>query len=122
MINKAIGITPPALGRTARLRADRIRRDTLTMLAAALREDHDGSLQNALDALVDAIESPHDTEGAEIDALCADIEDLADMGRADMPLTSADVEQLAGQAEEALDAMRPAAERAPVAVREARAA
>lgn len=107
MTNLTIGITPPALGRPARLRADRIRRDTLTMLAAALREDHDGSLQNALDALVDAIESPCDSEGAEIDALVADIEDLAGMGRAEMPLSGADVEQLAGQAEEALDAARP---------------
>jgi hypothetical protein len=108
--NLNLGITPPAIGRPPRLRADRIRRDTLTALAQALREDHDGSLQDALDALVDAIESPRDSEGAEIDALVADIEDLAGMGRADMPLTPGDVEQLAEQAAAALaPVLRPVA-------------
>jgi hypothetical protein len=105
--NLNLTITAPAMGRPARLRADRIRRDTLTALARALREDHDGSVQDALDALVDAIESPRDREGAEIDALVADIEDLAGMGRADMPLTPGDVQQLAEQAASALPQPRP---------------
>jgi hypothetical protein len=98
MKNLQLGITPPALARPARLRADRIRRDTLTRLAAALREDHEGHLQNALDALVDAVPNPLDVDGNEIDALIADIEDLADMGRADMALSPADLEQLADEA------------------------
>lgn len=98
MKNLNIGITPRTAASRASLRADRIRRDTLTMLAAALREDHDGHLQNALDALVEAVDNPADAEGAEIDALVGDIEDLADMGRAEMTLTKADVEQLADEA------------------------
>lgn len=98
MTNLNIGITPATAAGPARLRADRIRRDSLIMLAAALREDHDGHLQNALDSLVDAVESPRDSEGAELDALVADIEDLADMGRAEMTLTRADVDQLADDA------------------------
>jgi hypothetical protein len=104
--NLTIGITPRTAASPARLRADRIRRDTLTMLAAALREDHDGHLQNALDALVEAVDNPADSEGAEIDALVGDIEDLADMGRAEMGLTDADVHQLA---DEAARAVAPAA-------------
>lgn len=100
-----MGITPAALARPARLRADRIRRDTLTTLAAALVEDDDSSVQNALDALVDAVK--HDAPDHEIDELCADIEDLADMGRASVPLTEADVRQLAAQATAALPAARP---------------
>jgi hypothetical protein len=98
MTNLTIGITPPATARPARLRADRIRRDTLIRLAAALREDDEGHLQNALDALIDAVPNPLDVDGNEIDALVADIEDLADMGRADMALSSADLGQLADEA------------------------
>jgi hypothetical protein len=98
MTNLDLGITPPATARPARLRVDRIRRDTLTRLASALRDDHEGHLQNALDKLIDAVDNPLDTEGAELDALVADIEDLADMGRADMALTPADVEQLRDEA------------------------
>jgi hypothetical protein len=94
--NQNIAITPAALGRPARLRADRIRRDTLTMLAAALREDDDNSVRNALDELIDA--TGHDTSDDEIDALVADVEDLAGMGRAEMALSRADVEQLADDA------------------------
>jgi hypothetical protein len=63
-----------------------------------MREDHDGSVQDALDALVDAVGSPYDGEGAEVDARVADVEDLAGMGRAEMPLTAGDVRQLAEQA------------------------
>lgn len=95
-------ITPGAFARPARLRADRIRRDTLTALAAALREDHDSELMNAIHALVDAVHSPHDTEGAEIDALVEDIEHLAGMDEAAVDLTDADVRQLAEQATAAL--------------------
>ncbi|MEE4546503.1 hypothetical protein V2S66_31625 [Streptomyces sp. V4-01] len=98
MTNLNLGITPPATARPARIRADRIRRDTLTRLAAALREDHEGHLQNALDALVQAVDNPLDVDGIAIDALVADIEDLADMGRADMALSPADLEQVADEA------------------------
>jgi hypothetical protein len=105
--NFNLGITPSALARPARLRADRIRHDTLTALARALREDHDGSVQNALDALMDAVGSPRDGEGAEVDARVADVEDLAGMGRPEMPLTAGDVRQLAEQAAAALPQPRP---------------
>src|SRR5882757_8745135 len=96
MKNLNLRILPGALGRRPQLRADRIRRDTLTRLAAALREDDDNSVQNALDALVDAMK--HDAPDVEVDALVADIEDLADMGRAVMDLTPGDVQQLAHEA------------------------
>lgn len=102
MTNANLDITAPAIGRPSRLRADRIRRDTLTQLAAALREDNDNSVRDALDALIDAVDNPHDTEGAEIDGLCEAIEDVAGMSRADMPLTPGDVQQLAEQASAAL--------------------
>lgn len=100
MINAQIGITPPALARPARLRADRIRRDTLTQLCAALAEDHDSTLQNALDELVQAMK-----DGAtdnEIDTLVGDIEDAAHMDDAVMDITPGDVRQLAAQADAAL--------------------
>lgn len=104
-IAEPLGITPPAFARPARLRADRIRCDTLTRLAAALREDHDNTLQNALDALIDAM--GRDCTSAEIGELVGDIEDLADMGRADMALTDTEVRQLAEQANAAVDALPP---------------
>jgi len=91
-----------ATTRPARLRADRIRRDTLTQLAAALAEDHDSSVQNALDELIDAV--AHDAPDVEIDALVQDLEDVADMGRPVMGLSDADVRQLA---DEAAAAVRP---------------
>lgn len=100
MINKTLQIVRGAAGRPARLRADRIRRDTLTMLAAAWAEDHDNSVRDAVDALIDAMK--HDAPDVEIDALVDDITDLADMGRAVMTLTPADVHQLADQAADAL--------------------
>jgi hypothetical protein len=96
MKNLNIGITPGAIGRRPQLRADRIRRDGLTMLAAALAEDDDNSLRNALEELIDA--AKHRAPDVEVDALVADIEDLAGMGRAVMDLTPADVEQLADEA------------------------
>lgn len=92
MKNLAIGITPGAIGRQPRLRADRIRRDTLTMLAAALVEDHDNSVLNALHALVDAVK--HDATDNEIDTLVGDIEDAAHMDDPTVDLTDNDVAQL----------------------------
>ena len=100
MINAQLNITPPAIGRPARLRADRIRRDTLTQLAAALREDHDGVLQDRIDRLVDAM--GHDPSDNEVDALVADIESAARMDTAVMDLTAGDVRQLFEQAARAV--------------------
>jgi hypothetical protein len=100
MKNLQLGIAPPALARPARLRADRIRRDSLTMLAAALAEAEDNELQNALDALVDA--KKHGAGVGEIGLLLDDIEDLADMGQAAMDLTAGEVGQLAAEAWAAL--------------------
>lgn len=107
MTNLSLRVLVGALGRRPQLRADRIRRDTLVMLAAALREDDDNSVQNALDRLIDAVGNPRDAEGAEIDALVADIEDLADMGRAVMDLSNGDLRQLAEESAAAVAAMTP---------------
>jgi hypothetical protein len=100
MKNLQLGIAPPALARPARLRADRIRRDSLTMLAAALADAEDNELQNALDALIDA--KKHDAPAEDIGLLVQDIEDLADMGQAAMDLTPSEVGQLAAEAWAAL--------------------
>ncbi|WP_433893073.1 hypothetical protein [Streptomyces sp. CA-111067] len=96
MINKNIGVTPRTAASPARLRADRIRRDTLTMLAAALADDHENDVLNALDELIDAV--AHNAPDVQINALVGDIEDVADMGRAAMDLTASDVSQLADEA------------------------
>jgi hypothetical protein len=100
MTNLNLGITPPALGRPPQLRADLIRRDTLTALAGALAEDDDNSVLNALHDLIDAVK--HNAADVEIDALVADVEDLAGMGRAQMPLTPADTQQLFEEAARAV--------------------
>lgn len=102
MKNLNLRILTGTLGRRPRLRADRIRRDTLTQLAAALVEDHDSDVINALHDLVDAMK--HDAPDVEIDALVQDIEDVADMGRPVVGLSDADVRQLA---DEAAAAVRP---------------
>jgi hypothetical protein len=96
MENRDLFISQPAIGRPARLRAARIRRDTLTQLAAALIEDHDSSLQNALDALVQGVKAGLPCEA--IDRLVEDIEDLAHMDDAAMNLTDTDLGQLEYQA------------------------
>jgi hypothetical protein len=92
MKNLNLRILPGAIGRRPRLRADRIRRDTLTQLAAALVEDNDNSVINALHALVDAVK--HDATDDEIDTLVGDIEDTARMDDAAVDLTDNDVAQL----------------------------
>lgn len=102
MTNLTVGITPPALARPTTLRADRIRRDTLTALAGALAEDDDNTVLNALHELVDAVKQG--AADVEIDALVADVEDTSGMGRAQIPLTAADVRQLFEQAARALPA------------------
>jgi hypothetical protein len=94
--NLNLRILARVFGRPATLRADVIRRDTLTQLAAALREDHTSEVQNALDALVDAM--GHDLRDGEIDKLVADIESVTHMDAAQMDLTDADVQQLATEA------------------------
>lgn len=96
MTNLNLRVIAAAIGRPAQLRADRIRRDTLTQLAAALRTDDDSELRNALDALTDAM--GHDVTDHEIDALVADIEDLARMDQAAMDLSPGDVRQIAAEA------------------------
>lgn len=88
-------IIPGVLGRLAGLRADRIRRDTLTQLAAALRVDADNDVRNALDALVDAVRDPDDCEGRVVDELVADVESTAHMNAPVVALTHDDVQRLA---------------------------
>ncbi|MEE4540946.1 hypothetical protein V2S66_03060 [Streptomyces sp. V4-01] len=111
MTNLNLGITPGALGRRPQLRADQIRRDSLTMLAAALADGEDNELQNALDALVDA--KKRGVSAGEIALLLDDIEDLAGMGQAVMDLTPSDVGQLAEEAWAALPAAPVDAPTAP---------
>lgn len=96
MTNLNLRILARTITRPATLRADVIRRDTLTMLCAALREDPDNDVQNALDALTDAM--GHDLRDVEIDALVGDIETAARMDTAQMDLTDSDVQQLATEA------------------------
>lgn len=96
-------------GLTPTLRADAIRHATLVQLAYALRQGDDRAtdLQNALDRLIDAVESPHDDEGAEIDALVGDIESHAEMGPAEIELSRGDLRQLAREAADAVNALTP---------------
>lgn len=108
MTNLNIGITPAALGRPARLRADGIRMQDLVQLGRALAEGDDRARR-----LIDALEdlgrlAETDRRDGELDAALDDVAALAGLDDAVMDLTNADVEQLAEQAEEALDAARPA--------------
>jgi hypothetical protein len=91
-------IIPGVLGRRAALKAERIRRDTLTQLAAALRDDPDNAVRNALDALIDAVTDPDDCEGRAIDELVADVESTAHMNAAVVALSRDDVQRLAREA------------------------
>lgn len=91
---------------TPYLRADTIRYDTLTALAAALTDDPDNDLINRLHDLGRAI-TGHPTDG-EIDDLIGDIEDLADMGRAQIQLTRDELRQLAHESATASNTLTPA--------------
>ena len=111
MKNLNLSILAGAIGRPARLRADRIRRDTLVQLAAALANDPFNHVLNALDALADAGPDAPDNE---IDDLVGDIQSTARMQPAAMDLTPGDLGQLA---EEAWAALPPAVADAPAAPR-----
>jgi hypothetical protein len=104
--NLTIGITPPALGRPARLRADAIQRAVLVQLARAIAEG-DQRAVHLIDALEDlgrlAAGEPRD---GELDDALDDVAALASLGAAEMPLSPADVRQLAEQAQAALPAPR----------------
>jgi hypothetical protein len=104
-LNLTITRNADALGAT--LRADRIRRDTLTQLAAALRGDRSTDVQNALDALIDAVDNPRDTGGCEIDALVAEIEAEAGMDSATVDLTPTALDQLARESADAYNTLAP---------------
>jgi hypothetical protein len=92
---------------TPYLRADQLRYDTLTTLAAAMAEDPDlrRDLIDRLDEL-GAVVSGRAREG-ETDALVGDVEDLAGMGRAEMDLVWADLRQLATESADAVDRLKP---------------
>lgn len=107
-MNAQLRVIPATTTTDAQLLARSIRRDTLTMLAAALAEDHNSKVQNVLDALIDAM--AHDAAPDEIDLMVQDMEDVADMGRAVMDLSPGDVGQLAT---EAWAALPPAADDEP---------
>ncbi|MEC3995074.1 hypothetical protein VSR01_16635 [Actinacidiphila sp. DG2A-62] len=91
-------IIPGVLGRRAALKAERIRRDTLTQLAAALRDDPDSHVRNALDALIHEVRDPDDCEGRVVDELVADIESTAHMNAPVVALSAEDVQRLAREA------------------------
>lgn len=104
-------IIPGALGRRPALLVERIRRDVLTQLAAALRDDPDSEVQSALDALVDAVTDPDDCEGQAVTDLVADVVSTAHMNAPVVALSPDDVQRLACEA--AVEANRGAAVAVP---------
>lgn len=100
-------ITRNADGLGGQLRADRIRRDTLVALALALRGDNGTDVQNALDALIQAVDNPRDSGGCEIDALVAEVEAEAGMDSAAVDLSAAALQQLARESADAVNGLVP---------------
>lgn len=100
-------ITRNADGLGATLRADLIRRDTLTQLAAALRGDHSTAVQDALNDLIDAVDNPRDTGGCEIDALVQAVESEAGMEAATVDLPAGTLQQLARESADAVNGLVP---------------
>ena len=90
------------------LRADAIRTDTLTTIAAAMAKDHEyrRELINLLDEL-GAVVTGRAREG-EQDALIADIEAVADLDPAVVELTRDELRQLAREAADACNTLAPA--------------
>ncbi|MGW5352245.1 hypothetical protein ACWERV_17250 [Streptomyces sp. NPDC004031] len=98
MINKNIGITEPALGRPARLRADAIQRAALIAIGRVLVEDADRG-RRLIDALEDLGTINRDPAEGELDGALGDVLDLAYLDTAaEMDLTAADTQQLADEA------------------------
>ncbi|WP_329368896.1 hypothetical protein OG896_25000 [Streptomyces sp. NBC_00669] len=97
-------IFPGVLGRRAALQADRIRRDTLTQLAAALRADPDNRVRDALDALIDAVRDVDDCEGRTVDKFVQDLEDEAQMTKPVIAMSAEELQRVAREAAIAVNA------------------
>jgi hypothetical protein len=107
MRDLSLTITRNADGLGATLRADLIRRDTLVQLARALRSDNWNHVQNVLDNLIDVVDGPRDSEGAEVDALVAEIEAEAGMESASVDLSATALQQLARESADAVNGLIP---------------
>jgi hypothetical protein len=103
VINKNLGVTPPALARPARLRADQIRVNDLVQLGRALAAGDDRA-RLLLDALEDLGQIADTAREGELDATVQDIETYARLDRAEMDLTDGDVRQLLRQSAHAANA------------------
>lgn len=101
MTNLNVGITPPAIGRPATLRADEIQTATLITVGRALAEGDDNA-RRLLDALEDLGTVSRDPAPGELDGALDDVATLARLDTARMDLTPADVRQLFEQAARAL--------------------
>jgi hypothetical protein len=95
--NLNIGITEPAIGRPAILRADPIQWATLIAVGRALAEGDDNS-RLLINALEDLGTISHDPAPGELDRALADVATLARLDTARMDLTASDVRQLFEQA------------------------
>lgn len=109
MTNLNLGITPPKLGRPARLRADGIRVQDLIQIGRVLAEGDDRArlLINALEDLGRIAEDPRD---GELDAALDDVAELARLNDAVIDLSPEDVRQLAEQADVSLPTLRSVAD------------
>jgi hypothetical protein len=101
-------------GLTTTLRADEIRTDTLTTLAAAMASGsaYRTELINLLDELGQVV-TGRAREG-EADALIGDLETVAAMGTAEVLLSRADLRQLARESADACNTLTPKAPPAQV--------
>lgn len=97
MTNLNIGITPPALGRPARLRADGIQTATLIQVGRMLAEGDDGA-RRLVNALEDLGKVSLDAAEGELNGALDDVVTLAALDTAHIDLSRADVAQLADEA------------------------
>lgn len=104
MPNLTVGIMPAAVGRPARLRADRIQTAVLIAVGRALAEGDDQA-RRLLDALEDLGRVAQDPAPGELDGALDDVATLANLDTPRMDLTPGDVRQLFEQAARALPAV-----------------
>lgn len=102
-INASIGITPAAIGRPARLRADGIQTAALVQLGRILAEGDDGARR-----LVDALEylgtvANGTAREGELEAALDDVAALGHLDTAHVDLSAGDVRQLATEAAHAVN-------------------
>lgn len=102
MINADLEITPPAIGRPARLRAEAIARAILIQIGRTLAESDDRS-RDLIEALEDLGQIADGIlRDGSLDGALDDVATLANLDAPEMDLSTADVQQLAAQATSAL--------------------